>query len=304
MSVPQDDAAAAALPAEALPALAAVESRVPLFDRELSWIEFNRRVLGEAQNPEVPLLERVKFVSIASNNLDEFFMIRVGELHDLLAAKVAEPVSVTAHSQKLEEIRKRSRQLLEETYRCLGQDLLPALAKEGIRIERVSELPKKERATVEEYFAREIEPILTPLAIDPGHPFPFIANLTLNLALQLESARADTYTVVVRIPERSPRLVQFAEGRYVRLEDLIASVIERLFPSMRLRKSIAFRVIRNSDISIKEEDVQDLLKSVETELRRRDRQEVVLPLGGIDCIRDDPHPSRVRHSVTDALGVR
>src|SRR5437867_6186359 len=255
---------------------AAPELRLPLFDRELSWLEFNARVLGEAENPDVPLLERVKFLSIFSNNFDEFFMIRVGEVRDLLAAKVAEAGSVTGQSEKLEEIRKRARILLDQGYRCLVDQLLPALKKEGIRIERVADLAKKDRVTIEEYFARNIEPILTPLAIDPGHPFPFIANLALNLALQLESERGEAYVVLVKIPELSPRLVPLSEsGRFVLLEDVISSHVERLFPGMRLRKSVAFRVIRNSDISIKEEDVQDLLKSVETELRRRERRDVV-----------------------------
>src|SRR5581483_3261617 len=121
----------------------------------------------------VPLLERVKFLSICSNNLDEFFMIRVGEVRDLLAAKVPDAGPVRQQSQKLDEIRKRARQLLEQMYRCLGEQLVPALEKEGIRIERVANPGKRERAAVEEYFARDIEPILTPLAIDPGHPFPF-----------------------------------------------------------------------------------------------------------------------------------
>jgi len=280
MSASQEELAAAATLPEAAPApaplKAAPEPRLPLFDRELSWLEFNARVLGEAENPDVPLLERVKFLSIFSNNFDEFFMIRVGEVRDLLAAKVSEAGSVHGQSEKLDEIRKRSRILLDQMYRCLGEQLLPALKKEGIRIERVADLAKKDRATIEEYFARNIEPILTPLAIDPGHPFPFIANLALNLALQLESERGEAYVVVVKIPELSPRLVPLSEsGRYVLLEDVISSHVERLFPGMRLRKSVAFRVIRNSDISIKEEDVQDLLKSVETELRRRERRDVV-----------------------------
>jgi polyphosphate kinase len=246
----------------------------PLFDRELSWLAFNRRVLGEAENPDVPLLERVKFLSICSNNLDEFFMIRVGEVRDLLAAKLSD-TAPQLHSEKLDEIRKRSRQLLDGMYRVLGEELIPLLKKEGIRIERVADLGKKERAAMEDYFVRNIEPILTPLAIDPGHPFPFIANLALNLVLQLES-KAETHVVVVKIPEQSPRLVPLGEpGRFALLEDVITSHIGRFFPSLKVRKSVPFRVIRNSDISIKEEDVQDLLKSVESELRKRERREVV-----------------------------
>ncbi len=280
MTLAQEESQVAVVLAEVPPVATPVAvvpepPRVPLFDRELSWIEFNRRVLGEAENPEVPLLERVKFLSICSNNLDEFFMIRVGEVRDLIAAKLPDAGPVRLQSQKLDEIHKRARQLLDQMYRCLGEQLVPALEKEGIRIERVANLGKKERASIEEYFARNIEPILTPLAVDPGHPFPFIANLALNLALRLESSRGETYTVVVKIPELSPRLVPVGSDRYVLLEDVIASLIERFFPGLRLRTSMAFRVIRNSDISIKEEDVQDLLKSVETELRRRERREVV-----------------------------
>jgi polyphosphate kinase len=282
MSIPQDEmATTAAVLAEAPPLVAApitvvTDRGVPLFDRELSWLSFNRRVLGEAENPDVPLLERVKFLSICSNNQDEFFMIRVGEVRDLLAAKVADTGPVSVQSEKLDEIRKRSRHLLDQMYRCLGEELIPLLKKEGIRIERVADLGKKERAAMEDYFARNIEPILTPLAIDPGHPFPFIANLALNLALQLESKAGETYVVVVKIPEQSPRLVPLGDpGRYALLEDLITSHVGRFFPGLKVRKSVPFRVIRNSDISIKEEDVQDLLKSVESELRKRERREVV-----------------------------
>src|SRR5437870_6915349 len=141
MSISQNEmASAAVLPPEGtvatVPLLPAGEARVPLFDRELSWLEFNRRVLGEAESPEVPLLERVKFLSICSNNLDEFFMIRVGEVRDLLAAKVHEAGPFHQQSDKLNEIRKRSRHLLEQMYGCLSDELLPMLKKEGIRIER------------------------------------------------------------------------------------------------------------------------------------------------------------------------
>src|SRR5438270_6732825 len=249
------------------------EVRLPLFDRELSWIEFNRRVLGEAQNAGVPLLERLKFLSIAAHNLDEFLMIRVGEVRDIIAAQAG---PTAQHVEKLEVIRKRVRHLLDAMYGCLTDDVLPALKKEGIRIDRVADLGKRDRAAVEEYFGGYLEPILTPLAIDPGHPFPFLANRALNLALELESNRAERYLVVVKIPELSPRVVFYGEkGRFVLLEDVITSHVEQFFPGLRIRKSVVFRVIRNSDISIKEDEVQDLPKSVERELRRRERREVV-----------------------------
>jgi polyphosphate kinase len=246
---------------------------LPLFDRELSWLEFNHRVLGEAESATVPLLERVKFLSICANNQDEFFMIRVGEIRDLIAANVA--ADADKRREKLEVVRRRSRKLLEGMYRCLGDDLIPALRKEGIRIERVADLGKRERAAVEDYFCRNLEPILTPLAIDPGHPFPLIANLTLNLAFMLESPRGELHAVVLKIPESVPRLHKIESTRFVLIEDVISSNIERFFPGLHVKTSVAFRVIRNSDLSIKEEDVQDLLKTMESELRRRDRSEVV-----------------------------
>ena len=269
--VPAPEAVAAARTALTSPA---ADARVPLFDRELSWLEFNRRVLGEAESESVPLLERVKFLSICSNNLDEFLMIRVGEVRDLIVALGNGAAEATRG--KLDAIRKRTRRLLDATYRCLSEQLLPMLEREGIEIERVADAGKRDRAAIEEYFTDNLEPVLTPLAIDPAHPFPHIANLTLNLALELESARGETHVVVLRIPESSPRLVPLSdEGRYVLIEDLISSHAESFFPGQRLKKSVPFRVIRNSDLSIKEEEVQDLLKTVETELRRRARREVV-----------------------------
>jgi len=248
---------------------------VPLFDRELSALAFNERVLAEARNPSVPLLERVKFLSICAHNLDEFFMIRVGEIRDLIAANVAADSRGTG-LKRLQAVRDGARSLLREIYRCLGDELLPALSKEGIRVELVADLGKKERNFVEEYFCRDLEPILTPLAIDPAHPFPFIANLSLNLALQLESERGEKHVAIIKIPESVPRLVPMPEKtRFVLLEDVISSHVHRFFPGLKVLRSAAFRVIRNSDLDIKEEDMQDLLKSIEIELRRRERREVV-----------------------------
>ena len=248
---------------------------LPLFDRELGALSFNERVLGEAKNPSVPLLERVKFLGICAHNIDEFFMIRVGEIRDLIAANVpADPFGNGL--KRLQAVRDGARSLLREIYRCLGEELIPALRKEGIRIERVADLGKKERNFVEEYFCRDLEPILTPLAIDPAHPFPFIANLSLNLALQLESERGERHVAIIKIPESVPRLVPMPEKtRFVLIEDVISSHVQRFFPGLKVLRSAAFRVIRNSDLDIKEEDMQDLLKSIESELRRRERREVV-----------------------------
>jgi polyphosphate kinase len=244
---------------------------LPLFDRELSWLAFNERVLGEAENPDVPLLERVKFLSICSHNLDEFFMIRVGEIRDLIAVSL---VDKEKRREKLDAVRSRSFKLLDAMHRCLGE-LLQALKKEGVRIEKVADLGKKDRVAVEEFFVGSLEPILTPLAIDPGHPFPLLANLTLNLGLMMESDRGDIHAVVLKIPETMPRFLVLDGLRFVPVEDIVAAHAGRFFPGLKVRATAPFRVIRNSDLSIKEEDVQDLLKTMESELRRRERREVV-----------------------------
>jgi len=225
---------------------------IPLFDRERSWLEFDRRVLGEAQNPDVPLLERVKFLAICANNLDEFLMIRV-----------------------FDAVYEHARALLADIHACWSDELVPALQEHGIRIERVADLAACDLAAVGEYFERNLRPVLAPLALDPGHS-PFIANLALHLAVRLEPAAGEPHVVILRMPQLSPRLVPIGkQGRYVFLEDLVSSRIERFFPELRVRESIVFRVIRNSDISIREDDELDLLESVETELRRRERREIV-----------------------------
>ena len=232
--------------------LAAAQPRVPLFDRELSWLQFNRRVVSEAENAEVPLLERVKFLAIASRNLDEFLMIRVGELRDFIAAGDWQQVA------KLALIRAEIRRLLDDMYGCL--DAL------GLGIER--------GARDDALFEQSLEPVLTPVAIEAGQPFPFIVNRALHLALRLESEQGQARVVVVKISDVLPRLVKRGET-WALLEDLIASCIDRCFPGLTLRSSVAFRAIRNSDMSIKEDDAEDILQVVETEVRRRERREVV-----------------------------
>lgn len=274
-----DDSTVAAFVAETtrqaeatVPAAAPVDS-LPLFNREISWLEFNRRVVAEADDPTVPLLDRVKFLAISANNLDEFFMIRVGGIREMVLAIADAPKS---DLEQLDAMRHKSRRLLDHIYKSLSDELVPALRKENIRIERVSDLGKRDRTFVEDYFTQNVEPILTPLAVDPSHPFPFIANLSLSLGILLDSPRGDAHFVILKIPESLPRFVALGEKwRYVMIEDVISSHIGRFFPGMKLRLSAPFRVIRNSDISIKEDDVQDLLKSMESELRRRERQEIV-----------------------------
>lgn len=253
------------------------EGATPLFNREFSWLAFNARVLAEARNGEVPLLERLKFVSIAASNLDEFFMIRVGGIRDLLEAGVTErSADGLPPRQQLTGIRERTRNLIADMSACLNQDLLPALRREGLRIEALQDLNKDERAFVREEFERRIAPILTPLAFDPGHPFPFLSNRSLNIAVVLASSRDEEHTAFIRVPPLLPRFVRLpGEGRYLPLEQVIAAHVGQLFPGLTVRRIAPFRVLRDADISIREEEVTDLLKTVETELRKRDRQDVV-----------------------------
>lgn len=257
---------------------ARLQREMPLFNRELSWIEFNRRVLAEAQNPAVPLLERLKFLSITSTNLDEFVMVRVSGLRDLVTAGITErSADGLTPKQQLKGIREGTTKLLLDAYRCLTDELLPQLEQNGIRIEKFSQLSKKEQALLGEYYRSHVAPILTPLAIDPGHPFPFLANLALNLAVKLESERGEEHYVFIKVPAQVPRLVIIpgSESRFIAIERLIAAHVGEFFPGLSVDKVVPFRVVRNADLSIREDEVENLLKSMETELRRRDRKEVV-----------------------------
>ena len=271
-------APAETVPAEALPAAKPPAVReIPLFNRELSWLEFNLRVLSEAEDPTVPLLERLKFSSITGSNLDEFLMVRVGSIRDLIAAKITErsPDGLTP-KQQLKGIRERVRPLYERLYRSLNDAILPALREQGVRIERITDLTKVEQQTLRNEFERNIAPILTPLALDPGHPFPFLPNLTLTLAVHLESTRGETHIAFIRVPPTIPRWISIEDTtRFVTLESLIADNAAGFFPGLKVKAVTPFRVIRNADISIREEEVQNLMQTVEAELRRRDRKEVV-----------------------------
>jgi polyphosphate kinase len=267
-----------------VPPIAVPAEPVRLFNREFSWIEFNRRVLAEAQDASVPLLERVKFLSIVATNLDEFFMVRVGTIRDLVATGLHErSADGLLPKQHLKGIRERARALMADMYRTLDA-LVPELRKAGIRIETFGDLAKKEQASLREIFQRDIAPILTPLAVDPGHPFPFLASQTLTMAILLESERGDVHLALLKVPPVLPRLLPVPESgvRFITVESLIEVHLAQLFPGLKLKKAVPFRVLRNADISLQEDEVQDLLKSVESELRRRDRKEVVWAEIGAD----------------------
>jgi polyphosphate kinase len=258
-------------------------SGLPLFNRELSQIEFYRRVLEEALDRTQPLLERLKFLSIFSDNLDEFFMIRVSGLQETLAEQVRElsPDGMGTRDQ-LREIRSRLLPLFAEHARCLNDEVLPELDAQGIELVSISTLSLPERQSLREFFKKKVHPVLTPQAVDQGHPFPYISNLSLNLGLMVEprpelgitqslTGKTEPRFARIKVPPRVPRLVRVVEGgtKFVLLEELIASNVELLFPRMQASEFHLFRVTRDADVEIREDEANDLLGSMEKTLRNR-----------------------------------
>ena len=249
---------------------------IPLFNRELSWLEFDRRVLAEADDAGVPLLERAKFLSIAASNLDEFLMVRVGAIRQLIASGVREKsVDGMTPKQQLKAIRDRVKALQRDMYRVLAT-LLPELREAGVRIERASALTKRQQAALSEEFHAHVAPVLTPLAIDPGHPLPFLSSGALNLAVIL-AAGGETHTAFIKIPKLLPRFVAVpgTTQRFLPIEDLVRVHAAYFFPGLDVREVVPFRVMRNVDLLLREDEIEDLLQSIETELRMRERKEVV-----------------------------
>ncbi len=241
-------------------------------NRELSWLDFNKRVLAMAEDPRVPLLERAKFLAIFSQNLDEFFQVRVAGLKDLVAAGVAttSPDGRTA-AQQLLDIRDRLDLLLPRMQPVFLDQVAPALAEAGIRLSSWADLDEEDEKFLVETFEERIFPVLTPLAVDPGHPFPYISNMSLNLAVMVrDPVEEERRFARVKVPSLLPRFVVLPDGeRYVPLEQVIAAHLDQLFPGMEIEQHHAFRVTRNADLTLEEEEADDLLAAVEIELRRR-----------------------------------
>ncbi|MGB0889842.1 MAG: polyphosphate kinase 1 [Solirubrobacterales bacterium] len=255
-----------------------LRERALFFNRELSWLDFNERVLELAEQKDQPLLERVKFAAIFSSNLDEFVMIRVAGIHDLIDAGIEKRGADGRDPEEtLEGIRDRTVDMLARQSRVVGQELIPALAKEGIRLCRVEELTDDQRAELRRVFLAQIYPVLTPLAVGPGRPFPYISNLSLSLAVLLRDPQLDQTTFArVKVPkEILPRFVTLEpEGIMVPLEDAIADNLDALFPGTEIVSYATFRVTRDADFTVSDE-ADDLLRAVEDELRRRRFGEVV-----------------------------
>jgi polyphosphate kinase len=279
------------------------------FNREVSWLDFNQRVLELAQDATVPLLERVRFLAIFSTNLDEFFMKRVGGLQRQRESRVSERSNdgLTPQEQ-LDAIHARVEPLIQASIDTWFDSIHPALKDQGIQIRSYDTLNELERSTVDAFFVRHVFPILTPLAVDPGHPFPFISNLSSSVGVLLENpGDRDHLFVRVKVPENVARWVPLpTKLNFVPLEQVIRANLALLFPGMKVLECQQFRVTRNADIELDEDDADDLLELVELELRRRRLARVVrleLPesmsegmreniLSGLDVDPEDVHVIR------------
>ncbi len=248
------------------------------FNRELSWLDFNLRVLELAEDSSLPLLERTKFASIYTSNLDEFFMVRVAGLHDQIEAGVERPsIDGRTPSQTLSALHARVLEHGSRLARCVAEQLLPGLAEHDIVVKRVVDLGDTDRESLTRHFRRVIFPALTPLAVGPGQPFPYISNLSLSLGVIARDPDSGHTTFArVKVPtEILPRFVAVGERTtFVLLEDVIAHHLDALFPGMEIADYDYFRVTRDADLAISDE-ADDLLQAVEEELRRRRLGEVV-----------------------------
>ena len=297
---------------ETQPTVLQVRDPQYLLNRELSWLEFNRRVLSRALDGGVPLLERLKFLSIFSTNLDEFFMIRVSGLKE----QIAEGISKTSPDgrtpeEQVREIRQILRPMLIEQMFCLNEEILPGLAEKGIFITSYSGLKGKERKRLDDYFQKNIFPVLTPQAVDESHPFPYISNLSVNLGAlvkpnkdfnhrKLKHLFDQSRFVRIKLPPKLPRLIPVSEEetRFVSLDEIIGANIGDLFPNMRSSKPSVFRVTRDADIEIREDEAGDILRTMERELLHRRRFSVPVRLEVESSMSD-----KMTNSIASSIGL-
>lgn len=258
------------------------ETEPQYFNRELSWLQFNYRVLHEALDGRTPLLERLKFSAIFSSNLDEFFMVRVSGLKEQVAAEVTRrsPDGLTPREQ-LEAINQRLRPLVVKQHLQFEQELRPLLAQQGIHILNYIDLSQEQRFYLHQYFEERVFPVLTPLAVDPGHPFPRMSNLSLNLAVGVKDPQTnETRFARVKVPSILPRFICFPKELRtdedqpsiwagVPLEQVIAHNLQALFPGMHIQEYYLFRITRDADFEVQEDEADDLLLAIEEELRKR-----------------------------------
>ncbi len=255
-------------------------------NRELSWLAFNERVLSEARNSSLPLHERVKFLAIVSSNLDEFFMVRVAGIKQQLQGGVADlPADGMLPIEQLSAISERAHRMVDEQYRVWTREVLPLLGANGLSVLHRDQLTPEQKTAAKTWFQSNVFPALTPLAVDPGHPFPHLRNKSLNLAVVVRRSGqrrrkelGESSLAVVQVPSVLPRLVPLPSttgSAFLLLEELILLHVGELFPGFAMDQACAFRLTRNWDLDIDEEESQDLLASIQQELRRRDRGAVV-----------------------------
>ncbi|WP_062304832.1 RNA degradosome polyphosphate kinase [Demequina subtropica] len=285
-------------------------------DRELSWLAFNERVLEMAEDPQTPLLERARFLAIFASNLDEFFMVRVAGLKRRIAAGFAVPSATgMSASRQIDAIIERAHELMDRHAETFEDQVRPALANEGIQLVRQEDLGDAERERLRKLFRADIFPVLTPLAVDPAHPFPYISGLSLNIAVEIvDPETGKDYFARVKVPETLPRFLSVdAAGHvgqvtdaaslsdeprsFVPLEDVIGAHLDYLFPGMKVAAHYTFRVTRNEDVEVEEDDAENLLKAMEKELlRRRFGPAVRLEVA-------DDLPPKIRELLVRELGI-
>src|SRR6478735_953444 len=248
-------------------------------ERELSWLQFNERVLQLAMDPAVPLLERTRFLAIFANNLDEYFMVRVAGLKRRIATGLAVRTAAGLEPRELiERIARLAHELMQQHAGVFQHDVRPSLEEQGITVVRWDDLDEDDREPLHYFFAERVFPVLTPLAVDPAHPFPYISGLSLNLAVLLQNPKTGSeHFARVKVPPSLPRFILVEEDldadvvrkRFVPLEDVIASHLDQLFPGMLVQEHFSFRVTRNEDLEVEEDDAENLLTALEKELTRR-----------------------------------
>ena len=255
------------------------------FNRDLSWVEFNRRVLEEALNPDLPLLEKVKFVSIFSSNLDEFYMIRLSGLKEQIVASIHEPsIDGLTPIEQVRIIEKALKPMIKKLNDLWTNELVPSLEEHGVELLSFSQFAEDEQKKLSEYFNKEIYPVLTPLAFDPGRPFPYISNLSLNLAILVKKPNGENHFARVKVPNILPRLLQVDEilhpgkktdvngafhAKFIWLSDLMWANLAGLFPGMEVIEAHRFRITRDTDIELQEDEADDLLSVIEENIRQR-----------------------------------
>lgn len=249
-------------------------------NRELSWMDFNYRVLDEARDKDNPLLERVRFLSITQSNLDEFFTVRVASLHKLTSVNYTkpDPAGLTP-SEQVAAINTKAHEMVKRQYDTLNRSLLPLLEQHDIRLLKVPDLTTEQQTFIKNYFDNELYPALTPMADDSSRPFPFIANNTLNIALRIykNGNKKDRKFATVQVPDVFPRVIALpgADNQFILIEDIIKAFVGSLFINYTVKEASAYRVIRDLDLDVAEEDTSDLLKEVQKQLKMRERGKVM-----------------------------